>query len=180
MTAGHEQARVCLVPGGVAGGCELCNTEALGPTTSIVVRQPTGNSAQVSACVWCAHAIRRLAILTAGQATFELTGEVEAPPPTRPPVSSARRPNGSPTLIVQFPDHVRDATGHYVVRVAGRQCGDDAWEGWLEFVAVGAPTILRTLVESRHGSREDLAYWAKRLNAAYIEGAFLRAQQISG
>jgi hypothetical protein len=180
MTSGHEQTRVSLVPGGVAGRCELCNSEAFGPTTTIVVRQATGSSAEVSTCDWCAHALRRLAILTAGQASFDLTGDVEAPPLPRPAVASPRRPTGSPTLIVQFPDHIRDATGHYVVRVAGRQCEDDAWEGWLEFVAVGAPTVLRTLVESRHGSREDLAYWAKLLDAAYIEGAFLRAQHVSG
>jgi hypothetical protein len=132
MTSGHEQTRVNLVPGGVAGRCELYNAEAFGPTTTIVVRQPTGGSAQVSACHWCAHAIRRLAILTAGQASFELTGDVEAPPLPRPAVASSRRPTGSPTLIVQLPDHIsarRPGTTSCVSRVASAKtmCGKAGW-----------------------------------------------------
>ncbi len=177
MTTGDDPARVSLVAGSAADSCELCNADAFGPTTTIVIHQPTGDSAQVSACDWCAHAIRRLGILTAGQAIFELAAEV-APPAVARPAAAARL--GPPVLIVQFPEHIRDVTGHYVVRVAGRQHADGSWEGWLEFVAVGAPTVLRTLVESHQRSREDLAYWAKRLEPAYIEGAFRRAQQTSG
>jgi hypothetical protein len=180
MSTSDQPARISLVPGGMAGTCELCNAKAFAPTTTIVVHQPTGGSAQVSACDWCAHAIRRLAILTAGAATFELAGDVEPPHVSRPTAASRGRAAGSPSLIVQFPEHIRDTTGHYVVRVAGREHADGTWEGWLEFVAVGAPTVLRTLVESHHGSREDLAYWAKRLDSASIEAAFLRARQISG
>ena len=112
MTTSDQLARISLVPGGMAGTCELCNAEAYAPTTTGVVRQPTGGSAQVLACDWCAHAIRRLAILTAGAATFELAGDVEASQSTRPVAPSRGRAVGTPRLIVQFPEHIRDATGH--------------------------------------------------------------------
>jgi hypothetical protein len=135
MSTSAQLARISLVPGGMAGTCELCNAEAFAPTTTIIVRQPAGGIAQVSACDWCAHAIRRLATLTAGAATFEMAGDVEPPQSSRPAAASRGRAVGSPSLIVQFPEHIRDATGHCVVRVAGCEDADGTWEGWLEFVA---------------------------------------------
>jgi hypothetical protein len=64
----------------------------------------------------------------------------------------------------------------YRVWVYGRERADGKWEGWLEFVAVGAPMVRRTGRETTQSSREDLTYWASGLEDAYLQGAFARAQ----
>jgi len=73
---------------------------------------------------------------------------------------------------------MQDSAGiHYVVRVLGRERIHGTWEGWLEFVALGAPIVLTTRVETTQSNREALAYWATGLEPAYLQGAFARAQR---
>jgi hypothetical protein len=81
-------------------------------------------------------------------------------------------------LINELTQELQDSAGiNYVVRVFGRQRIGGRWEGFLEFVAVGAAIVLRTGTETTQSNREDLAYWASGLNTAYLQGAFARAQR---
>jgi hypothetical protein len=63
--------------------------------------------------------------------------------------------------------------------VYGRQRLDGTWEGWLEFVAVGAAVSLRTEQETTQSSQQGVAYWASGLEPSYLEGAFARAHKDS-
>ena len=65
----------------------------------------------------------------------------------------------------------------YVARVYSRPRADGTWEGWIEFVAIGAAVVLRTDQETTQSNREDVAYWASGLEPTYIEGAFARARR---
>ena len=178
MSTTDEHVLVSFLPEGTATACDLCDAEGVLASATIVVQHPQSGSVHFSACDWCAHAIRRLAIMTGGLALFALAEKPE-PPPRAPTVRRRGRPTTAPVLILQFPQHVRDATTDYVVRVLGRERVDRTWEAWLEFVAVGAPTLLRTLPEATRSSREDLVDWAKRLKAAYLQAAFERVQRES-
>ena len=53
------------------------------------------------------------------------------------------------------------------------------WEGWLEFLPVGAPVAdtLVSPVESRQAERAQLAYWASGLSPIYAEGSLRRAHR---
>jgi len=83
-----------------------------------------------------------------------------------------------PVLIKELLPELQDARGiNYVVRVLGRERIDGTWEGFVEFVAVGAAIIVRTGTETTQSNRQDLAYWASGLNTGYLQGAFARAQR---
>jgi hypothetical protein len=79
-------------------------------------------------------------------------------------------------LIRELTDELQDARGTtYIVRVSGRERNDATWEGFLEFVGVGAAVVRRTGTETTQSNREALAYWASGLNTGYLQGAFARA-----
>jgi hypothetical protein len=173
-----EPARISLVAGSSATGCELCTAQSVTPTTTVVISHPRGGIVQLAACDWCVQAVRRLAAASGGQAAFAFS-EVGGPPPstvrTAPP---ATRPLTPPVLIIELAQELQDSAGiNYVIRVFGRERVDGRWEGFLEFVAVGAAIVLRTGTETTQSNREDLAYWASGLNTAYLQGAFARAQR---
>src|SRR6266571_2877056 len=86
-----------------------------------------------------------------------------------------------PILVLEFSERLRDpADGtSYVARVYGRRRLDGTWEGWLEFVAVGAAVSLRTEQETTQSSQQGIAYWASGLERSYLEGAFARAHKDS-
>jgi hypothetical protein len=71
------------------------------------------------------------------------------------------------------------ATGGHAVFALGRPRADGTWEGWLEFVAIGAAVVLRTEQETTQSNRQAVAYWASGLEPAYLEGAFSRARKES-
>jgi hypothetical protein len=173
-----EPARVSLVAGSSATGCEVCTSQAVVPATTVVVSHARGGMVQLAACDWCVQAIRRLSAASGGLAMFAVS-EAAGPPPsavrTAPP---APRPVTPPVLIKELIPELQDSAGiNYVVRVLGRERIGGTWEGFLEFVAVGAAIVLRTGTESTQSNREDLAYWALGLNTAYLQGAFARAQR---
>jgi hypothetical protein len=179
----QELARVTIVAGATgAVACELCTSESNLPTTSVVVRHARGGVVQFAACDWCVQAVRRLTAATGGYAIFGLA-ETGGPPPSAlkavplPPVTRSLSP---PILIMELTQEIQDAvTGTpYVVRVYGRERVDGTWEGWLEFVAVGASIVIRTDRETTQSNREDLAYWATGLGDAYLQGAFRRAHRV--
>ncbi len=82
-------------------------------------------------------------------------------------------------MVLEFAERVRDPVdgATYVARVYGRARADGTWEGWIEFVAVGAAVALRTEQETTQSSREGVAYWASGLEPTYLEGAFARARR---
>jgi hypothetical protein len=91
------------------------------------------------------------------------------------------RPTSLPVLVLEFAEHVRDPVDGtaYVARVYGRARADSTWEGWIEFVAVGAAVVHRTDQETTQSNLEGVAYWASGLGPAYLGGAFVRARKDS-
>jgi hypothetical protein len=79
--------------------------------------------------------------------------------------------------IRRFPEPVSDARGEFSCMVMARDRGDGSWEGWLEYVAVGADVAAGcvTGIETRQRDRVALERWASGLTHVYVEGAFARA-----
>src|SRR5207253_7401400 len=131
------------------------------------------------ACDRCALAVRRVAAAAGGQA--RLTAVAEGGVIQGSVVTASHQPVAAvaaagPEVIQERAEHLRDADGtEYLVRICGRPRLDGIWEGWIEFVAIGAPGGLRTDTETTQPSRQDLAYWASGLEPLYFEGAFRRA-----
>lgn len=93
-------------------------------------------------------------------------------------LSSAGTPDLShePAVRLAGPDGVS-----YRVRVCGSREAERVWIGWIEFVPINSDRPrLRTDVETVQSSRAALAYWASRLSAVYLDGAFARAGGRSG
>ena len=174
-----DQARVSLVAqGNGALACELCTSQAKIPDATVVIQHTRGGTVQLAACDWCVQALRRLAAASGGHAVFALANGGIPAPPSRGPISRPR-PAGPPVLIHEFPERVRDPRDGmvYVPRVYGRPRADGTWEGWIEFVAIGAAVVLRTDQETTQSNREAVAYWASGLEPVYLEGAFARARR---
>jgi hypothetical protein len=81
-------------------------------------------------------------------------------------------------VLVQFSEPVSDAQGRaYTARAVGRPGDSGLWEGWLEFIPLGAGGhALRTARETTQPNRADLGYWATGLSMGYLEGALRRAK----
>jgi len=174
-----DQARVSLMAQGTgAVACELCTAEANVPNATVVVQHPRGGAVQLAACNWCVQALRRLAAASGGHAVFALAEGSIPRPSTRHPTARRARPPGPPVLILEFAEHLRDPLDGtiYVARVYGRPREDSMWEGWLEFVAIGAAVVRRTQQETTQSNRQRIAYWASGLEPLYLEGAFSRAR----
>ncbi len=178
----NNQARVSMVAQTRgAAACELCTAEANVPSVTVLVHHPRGGAIQLAACDWCVQALRRLAAATGGHAVFALAeGGIPAPASRRGTPSGAR-PAGPPVMILEFAEHLRDTADGttYVARVFGQPRADGTWEGWLEFVAVGAGVVLRTEQATTQSNREGVSYWASGLEPSYLEGAFARARKES-
>jgi hypothetical protein len=85
----------------------------------------------------------------------------------------------TPEVMYEYPDHIRDPEGtEYIVRLYGAPRSDGIWEGWIEFLGIGADVARRTGVETTQSNREDLVYWATGLEGTYFEGAFRRAHAV--
>jgi hypothetical protein len=177
-----DQARVSLVAQGTeAIACEVCTSQTNIPNATVVVQHPRGGAVHLAACDWCVQAMRRLSAATGGRAVFALADGAIPVPASRRQRPRGARPAGPPILVLEFSERLRDpADGtSYVARVYGRQRLDGTWEGWLEFVAVGAAVSLRTEQETTQSSQQGVAYWASGLEPSYLEGAFARAHKDS-
>jgi len=175
-----DQARVSLVAQGTgAPACELCTSQANTPDATVVIQHPRGGTVQLAACAWCVQALRRLAADSGGHAVFALAEGGTPSAPSRRRKSRGTRPAGPPVLVHEFAQHVRDPRDGmaYVARVYARPRADGTWEGWIEFVAIGAAVVRRTDQETTQSNREDVTYWASGLEPTYIEGAFARARR---
>ncbi len=179
-----DVAHVSVVPRtALLGSCELCGTEGVERAAIVIVKHSRGGSVNFVACDRCALAVRRVAAAAGGQARFTasqvggaLEHAVTAPGhPPREPVAV-----GVHEVIEERAERLRDAEGtEYIVRVCGRPRSDGMWEGWIEFLAVGAALVMLTDVETTQPSRADLAYWTSGLESLYFEGAFRRAHAVN-
>ena len=176
----NDQARVSLLGQGTGAlACELCTSQAKAPEATVVIQHPRGGTVQFAACDWCVRALRRLAAGTGGHAVFALAEGGVPSPSSRRVRSGGARPVGPPVLIHEFMEHVRDPGDGltYVPRVYACPRADGTWEGWIEFVAIGAAAVLRTDQETTQSNREGVSYWASGLEPTYVEGAFARARR---
>ena len=79
-------------------------------------------------------------------------------------------------VLVEFREALAGAEGAlYRARVCGRVMEDGLWEGWIEFIPIGAGEALRSPRETEQPNRDDLVYWATGLTPVYLEGALERA-----
>jgi hypothetical protein len=172
------EARVTLVARPESPpGCELCGTDSDVPSVAVVVANPRGSVVELAACDRCVRALRRLAAISGGHAAFGRMTPARLARSLGPKVSSRLRPAGSPVLVHEFLHAVRDENGRlYMPRAYALRRKDNTWEGWLEFVAVGSPEVLRTRPETTQKRREDVDFWASGLEPTYLEGAFERAR----
>jgi len=176
----NDQARVSLVAQGTpALACEVCTANANVPNATVVVQHLRGGTVQLAACGWCVRALRRVAAATGGHAVFALAEGAIPVPASRHTAPRGARPAGPPVVLLEFVEHLRDPVDGttYVARVCGRPRTGGTWEGWLEFVAVGAAVVLRTERETTQSNRQGIAYWASGLEPSYLEGAFARARR---
>ncbi len=180
MVIVSESSRIGLVARSNTIGCELCSAQSVVATTSVIITNARGAIVQLAACDRCVRAIHRIAATTGGHAGFGF-GDIDGT--ARPAIRATPRSIraiAAPVLVQTLTQRFHDATGtSYLVDVLGRERIDGTWEGWLEFIAIGASINLRTGTETTQSNREHLAYWALGLNPAYLEGAFARAQRRS-
>lgn len=79
-------------------------------------------------------------------------------------------------VLVQFSDPVEGPGGEaYIARACGSEMRDGLWQGWIEFLPVGAGKPVRTGRETTQPNRHDALYWATGLTHVYLEGALHRA-----
>ena len=86
-----------------------------------------------------------------------------------------------PEVIRYHRTHIRTPEGlAYAPRVVAAETGGELWEAWLEFHPIdGNGPVLRTERETTQASRDAIEVWASGLEAAYLEGAFGRAQLVT-
>jgi hypothetical protein len=180
-----DVAHVSVVPrAATVGPCDLCGRDGVERAAAITVKHSRGGSVSFVACDGCARAVRRVAAAAGGQARFtpdaaDSGGPAAVAATSRRPAAAVAEP--APELIEERAERLRDLNGtEYVVRVCGRPRSGGTWEGWIEFLAVGAAVGVRTDVETTQPSRADLAYWASGLEPLYFDGAFRRAHTAVG
>lgn len=79
-------------------------------------------------------------------------------------------------VLVEFDTTMSTRDGRaYRPRACGREAVDGRWEGWLEFLPLGADPPLCSARESVQPNRDDLLYWAEGLTQVYLQGALVRA-----
>lgn len=67
----------------------------------------------------------------------------------------------------------------YRAATFGEQREDGTWWGWLEFQPREGGPPLVTGQETSQPNRDALAYWATGLEPVYLEGALIRARELS-
>lgn len=77
-------------------------------------------------------------------------------------------------IVRQFEEKFRDGDTRYEARVVAAPFKDTTWQGWIEFVPIGAGVVRRTDWETVQPSRDAVVYWAEGLEPLYLDGAFER------
>jgi len=79
-------------------------------------------------------------------------------------------------VLAEYPEPVvADDGTAYRAQACGSPNADGLWEGWIEFVAIGDGTAIRSPRETTQPNRVDTVYWASGLTPIYLEGALSRA-----
>jgi hypothetical protein len=79
-------------------------------------------------------------------------------------------------VLLQFDEAVVSEDGtHYIARACGDEMPDGMWQGWIEFIPVGAGAPIRSGRETTQPNREDTRYWASGLTPVFLEGSLKRA-----
>jgi len=178
MTELGSPARVALVVGARAPSCETCTSEIAPVGVTLVVQHPRGGQVELAVCDWCVQAFRRLAAVSGGNVAFALA-ESTVPPAVLRGVPRGSRAVGAQVVVAELSQTVYDGDGTgYIARVLARERADGTWIGWIEFVGVGAPTVLQTERETTQSKYEDLVYWASGLEFIYLSGALARAHKV--
>jgi hypothetical protein len=83
-------------------------------------------------------------------------------------------------VLLQFSEPVRGADGRsYQARAIGAETADGLWHGWIEFSSGDAGELVATDRETTQPNRTDAVYWATGLTHVYLEGALIRALDVS-
>src|SRR5262245_6487549 len=78
--------------------------------------------------------------------------------------------------LLQFPESVIGPDGNeYEARACGGPIAGGTWQGWIEFIPIGAGEPLRSRRETTQPNRADTLYWATGLTPVYLEGSLRRA-----
>lgn len=147
---------------------------------AVVIHRAGGDPIVLSACERCARAARRIFALV-GEDTSTITADVGGVQPVARRRVRVHTVRAARELLMELVEQITTADGtRYVVRVYGQPRTAGTWVGWLEFVAVGAATVLQTGAETTQPNRAAPAHWAGGLEPTYLEGAFARARRRRG
>ena len=78
-------------------------------------------------------------------------------------------------IVREFDRVFRDGEARYRARVVAAPYRDSTWQGWIEFIPIGAGKLCRTEWETVQPDRPAVVYWAEGLEDLYLDGAFERA-----
>jgi hypothetical protein len=68
----------------------------------------------------------------------------------------------------------------YDARAVGAERPDGLWQAWIEFSPEAEGTeVIATSRETTQPNRADTVYWATGLTGVYLEGALVRALDVS-
>ena len=85
-----------------------------------------------------------------------------------------------PEVLLEFSTPVQGADGRfYAARAVGQEMADGLWHAWIEFSAGDGSDITATDRETTQPNRTDAVYWATGLAQVYLEGALIRAIDVS-
>jgi hypothetical protein len=80
-------------------------------------------------------------------------------------------------VLVEFSEPVISDGKSYTARACGSEMPDGMWQGWIEFVPIGAGEPIRSPRETTQPNRADTLYWATGLTHVYLEGALHRTER---
>jgi hypothetical protein len=80
-----------------------------------------------------------------------------------------------PDVVREFEQVFVDGDDRYRPRVVAAPHKGTTWQGWIEFLPIGAGTMCRTEWETTQPDRAAVVYWAEGLEPLYLDGAFERA-----
>jgi hypothetical protein len=79
-------------------------------------------------------------------------------------------------VLVEFDAPVTAENGKsYTARACGDGMDGGIWQGWIEFLPLGAGEPVRSRRETTQPNRADTVYWATGLTPIFLEGSLRRA-----
>jgi hypothetical protein len=79
-------------------------------------------------------------------------------------------------VLLEFDEAVVGPDGtRYIARACGDEMPEGMFQGWIEFIPIGAGDPVRSGRETTQPNREDTRYWATGLTPVFLEGSLKRA-----